>query len=229
MCGVTGHMEQHDVHFEIALTETQAAAIRALGDKPVDVAMPSLAKVAVAEWLDWLVADDRPASLTEVSKRRVKALIDAGLLPQIPTAPVIAQRARLTLGQARYIVASLALENPGATAEARDGLLGRLRAALTAAGVANPSDLTPSQIRAISTEPTSVQFDVPKNEADLATATHEELLNARFSASKRLEIDEFEPPSRKRRTDSYVQLTLRPHVAVEILQQLERAGRPDET
>jgi hypothetical protein len=209
------------VKLNVDLPAAQAAAVRALGDKTVAEALPNHAEVALREWLDWLVADDRPASLTEVSKRRVKALVDAGLLPKIPTAPVIAQRTRLTLGQARYIVTSLALEDPTATAALRDGLVGRLRDALNAAGVSNPDDLDEPGIDAISSNP-DIVFDVPRSEADLASATHEELLNARFSVSNRLEIDEFEPPVRHRRTDSYMQILIRPHVAVEILQRLTK-------
>jgi hypothetical protein len=211
------------VKLDVEMPKAQAAAVRALGDKTVAQALPILALVALREWLEWLVADDRPASLTEISKRRVKALVDAGLLPQIPTAPVIAQRTKLTLGQARYIVSSLALEDPAATSAVRDGLVGRLRDALVERGVANPDELDQAGIDAISGNP-DIVFDVPRAEADLASATHEELLNARFSESKRLEIDEFEPPSKRRRTDSYVQIVLRPHVAVEILQRLSKAG-----
>jgi hypothetical protein len=217
-------MATHEVTFRIELPETQASAVRALGDRDVADALPALASVALREWLEWLVADDRPASLTEVSKRRVKALVNDGILPKIPTAPVIAQRTRLTLGQARYIVSSLALEDPAASIEAREGLIRRLREALQAAQVEDPEALDQAAIDRIATSQTNVILDVPRHEADLAAATHEELLNARFSASDRLDIDEFEPPRKRRRTDSYVQLELRPHVAVTILQRLVRAG-----
>jgi hypothetical protein len=218
-------MPQKRFQVQIELPASQEAAIKALGDRSVADALPLLAAVATREWLEWLVADDRPASLTEVSKRRVKGLVDEGLLPPIPTAPVIAQRTRLTLGQARYIVASLALENPTAMGEVRDGLIGRLRTAIEAIGIERPDDLDEEAVRKISVSVDEVVFDVPRAEADLASATHEELLNARFSSSHKLDIDTFLPPSRKRRTDSYVQLDLRPHVAVQILQRLTKVGQ----
>ncbi len=206
------------------LSGAQSAAVRALGDKSIEDALPIVAGIAMREWLEWLVADDRPASLTEVSKRRVKALVDGGLLPQIPTAPVIAQRTRLTLGQARYIVSSLALEDPAAAAAVRDGLIGRLRTAIELIGIVDPDHLGASAIREIAVKDDDVVFDVPRAEGDLASATHEELLNAQFSDSHRLEIDKFPPLIKHRRTDSYVQLVMRPHVAVEILQRLLAAG-----
>ena len=118
-------MATRDVTFRIDLPDAQASTVRALGDHTIDEALQALAEIAVREWLEWLIADDRPASLTEVSKRRVKALVESGLLPKLPTAPVIAQRARLSLGQARYIVSTLALEDPSGTLEARQGLVGR--------------------------------------------------------------------------------------------------------
>jgi hypothetical protein len=205
---------------EVDLSASQASAVKALGDRSVADALPRLAAVATREWLEWLVADDRPASLTEVSKRRVKGLVDEGLLPPIPTAPVIAQRTRLTLGQARYIVSSLALEDPAGTAAVREGLIGRLREAIESARIQEPDELEETEIQALAVSEDEIVFDVPRAEADLAAATHEELLNARFSSSQKLEIDTFPPPTRKRRTDSYVQLDMRPHVAVQILQHL---------
>ena len=212
-------MATRDVTFRIDLPDAQASTVRALGDHTIDEALQALAEIAVREWLEWLIADDRPASLTEVSKRRVKALVESGLLPKLPTAPVIAQRARLSLGQARYIVSTLALEDPSGTLEARQGLVGRLRAALKDAGVPDPDHLDERGIESIARNP-SIEFDVPRSEAELAAATHEELLNARFSVSGNLRIDAFEPPRRRRRTDSYVALSLRPHVAASILQRL---------
>lgn len=209
---------------DVDIPTTESAAVRALGDKSLEDALPILADIAIREWLEWLVANDRPASLTDVSKRRVKALVDGGLLPPIPTAPVIAQRTKLTLGQARYIVASLAMEDPTAGGAIRDGLEGRLRAALEAVGIANPDSLGADRIGAISVGEDDVVFDAPRAEGDLASATHEELLNAQFSDSKRLEIDAFPPPVKRRRTDSYVQLVLRPHVAVQLLQRLLKTG-----
>jgi hypothetical protein len=216
-------MPTHRLTIEVELPETHASAVRALGEHPVDDALRGLASVALREWLEWLVADDRPASLTEVSKRRVKALVDGGLLPKIPTAQVIAQRARLTLGQARYIVSALALEDPAASAEARNGLMRRLREALASAGISDPEKLDQAGIDALATGAQNVILDVPRHEAELASATHEELLTERFSDLDRLDIDEFEPPRRRRRTDSYVSLELRPHVAVIVLQRLGRA------
>jgi hypothetical protein len=214
-------MTRHTVRFEADLTDAEADAVRALGGMSVDSAVAELARVATAEWLGWLAANDRPASLTEQSKRRVKALMDANLLPRLPTAPVIAQRTRLTLGQARYIVASLALENPSGTAETRRGLAKRLEEGLVAAGIRNADQLTKEQIDALVRDPRTVQFDAPRTEAEFALALHEELLNLRFSESDRLEINKFEPPSRQRRTDSYSTLSMRPHVAVELLQALK--------
>jgi hypothetical protein len=217
-------MPSHRFPVDIDIPTTESAAVRALGDRSLEDALPILAGIAIREWLEWLVADDRPASLTEVSKRRVKALVDGGLLPKIPTAPVIAQRTKLTLGQARYIVSSLALEDRTAGGAIRDGLAGRLRIAIEAVGIADPDNLSADRIREISVSDDDVVFDAPRAEGDLASATHEELLNAQFSDSKRLEIDAFPPPTKRRRTDSYVQLVLRPHVAVQILQRLVKAG-----
>jgi hypothetical protein len=219
-------MAKQPIRIEFDLPAAQSGAVQALGDKPLSEALPALATIALREWLDWLVADDRPASLTEVSKRRVKALVEAELMPRIPTAPVIAQRTRLTLGQARYIVSSLALEDPSAVGIIRDGLIARLRAAIQEIGIKDPDKLGEGGIREIATSPLQVVFDVPRSEGDLASATHEELLNARFSESNRLEIDEFEPPSKRRRTDSYVELSIRPHVAVAILQRLLKEVEP---
>lgn len=216
-------MPTHRVTISVDLPDIQVSAVQALGDQSVDEALRGLASVALREWLDWLVADDRPASLTEVSKRRVKSLVDGGLLPKIPTAQVLAQRARLTLGQARYIVSTLALEDPSASAETRSGLTRRLLEALGNAGIEHPDELDQAGINALATDAQNVVLDVPRHEAELAAATHEELLNERFSDSDRLDIDEFEPPRRRRRTDSYVSLELRPHVAVTILQRLGRA------
>lgn len=220
-------MTRHSVQFEAELTDVEAAAVRALGGMTLDAAVSELARVAIAEWLGWLAADDRPASMTEQSKRRVKALMDARLLPRIPTAPAIAQRTRLTLGQARYIVASLALENPSGTAETRRGLRERLDEGLVAAGIADADRMTKAQIDALVRDPRTVQFDAPRTEAELALALHEELLNLRFSESNRLEINKFEPPARQRRTDSYSTLSMRPHVAIEILQELTRQEAGD--
>jgi hypothetical protein len=213
-------MAKQQVTFEVELSDAQEQALLGLGGKEASQALADLSRIALTEWLGWLIADDRPASLTELGKRRVRALVEGHLLPRIPTAPVVAQRVRLTLGQARYIVSSMALEDPLASSETRDGLIHRLRDALVAAGVGAPDTLPPEKIKEISTDPANVEFDVPRDEADLALATHEEILNDKFSSSSRLEIDAFEPPQRRRRTYSYAQLEVRPHVAVEILQRL---------
>ena len=217
-------MSDHRVAFAIKLPAAQEAAVRGLGDKPIEKSLEALACLALTEWLEWLVADDRPASLTEVSKRRVRSIVDGGLLPKIPTAPVIAQRARLTLGQARYIVTALALENPAGTTEARNGLVLRLEAALHGASIPDPRNLDAAGIAALVGPP--VVIDVPRQWADLASATHEELLNEAFSDSNELDIRKLEPPIRRRRTDSYVEFSMMPRVAVAIFQRLCAAGMP---
>ena len=215
-------MSLQQVCLEIDVAESQRAAVQTLGDKRLEEALPGMAALALREWLDWLMADDRPASLTELAKRRVRSMVDEGLLPRIPTAPVVAQRTRLTLGQARYIVTALALEDPAASAEAREGLIQRLRDALGGAGVTDPDELTEDDISALALGE-SLVFDAPRYESDLAVATHEELLNERFSESQRLNIDDFEPPRARRRTDAYVQLIMRRHVAASVLKRLTRA------
>jgi len=153
-------------------------------------------------------------------------MLDAGLLPPLPTPPVIAQRARLSLGQARYIAAALALESPAASAETRAGLADRLKAFLIESGAVEPENMTKAQIDQLaSAGPAVVAFDAPRAEGELAMALYEELLSERYAATHELDINGFEPPSRKRRTDSYVQITVRRHVAVTMLQRL-RAGTP---
>lgn len=215
-------MEHHSVQVEIDLTDQQAAALRALGDKPLPNALHDLATVASTEWLEWLVADDRPASLTEVSKRRVRALVETQLLPQMPTAPVIARRVRLTLGQARYIVASLAFENPQASDATRDELARRLREVLGHEGI--PTNPTAEQMEELKNKEDDVRFDATRREGDLASEVHDELLNARSADRGQLWIDEFQPPTITRKTASYVRLKIRPHVSVSILRALQRAG-----
>lgn len=217
-------MPELPVGFAADLTDAQDAAITAVAGRTDPEGVSALARVALDEWLRWLVADDRPASLTELTKRRIKALLQAGLLPQPPTAAVLALRARLTLGQARYILGALALENPATGAEAAAGLISHLRAALAMIGVADPNTLDNDAIERLATGH-DVRFDAARPEADLATATHEEILNERFHATHELDIDNLQPPTVKRRTDSYVQLTMRGHVAVAILRRLEGKRR----
>ena len=211
--------EPREVVLTARLNAQQRSALDALGGNGDD-GLAALAGVALSEWLDWLAAEDRPASLTELAKRRVKALLGAGLLPTLPTAPVVAQRVRLTLGQARYVVSTLALENPGASAEARDGLAGRLRAKLLEANVPEPDGLDAAGIEELSRIESELRFDAPKSEGVLALAVHEELLSERFATSHELNIDRFQAPRVKRRTDSYVAIELRPHVAGAILARL---------
>jgi len=214
---------EYQIAFSAGLSDTQVGAITSLAGRASPDAVTALARIALDEWLQWLVADDRPASLTEVSKRRIRALLEAHLMPSPPTAPVIALRARLSLGQARYVVSALALENPASGAEATAGLVRHIRTALHAQGIDDPSNLSQAQIEALAMG-NDLAFDAPRAEASLAAATHEEILTERFGAGDDLRmIDAFQPPRVKRRTDSYVRLTLRPHVALAIL---ERLGGP---
>lgn len=212
-----------DIRVELSptLDEGERATIAALGSKPVAEAAKVVAALALAEWVAWLAADDRPASLTELAKRRVKAMVDAGLLPPLPTAPVIAQRARLTLGQARYIAAALALESPAASAETKAGLADRLTAALVASGVAEPAHLTDAQItELLNDDKPDLKFDAPRAEGELALALHEEILNERYSTTRTVDINGFEPPSLKRRTDSYLTISVPRNVAATLLRRL---------
>jgi hypothetical protein len=210
-------IDRHQVQVDARLRRPQREALAALGNTNFAEGLASLAEVALQEWLDWLAAEDRPATLTELAKRRAKALLDAGLLPALPTAPVVAQRMRLTLGQARYIVNTLALENPAASAQTREGLAGRLRRALGTVGVPNPDALDAAAIDALKNIEQDLQFDAPKAEGVLALAVHEELLNERYAALQELNIAAFQAPKVKRQTDSYVRIVVRPHVAASIL------------
>jgi hypothetical protein len=213
-------MPEIEVAFAAELPESEIRAITMLAGRSTPEAVSALAHIALDEWLQWLVADDRPASLTELSKRRIRALLEARLLPGPATAPVLALRARLTLGQARYIVSALELENPASGTEAAAGLARHLSAALAQMGIDHPETLTEAQINALAMGNDAV-FDAPRAEANLAAATHEELLNEKFQQLHDLSIiDGFQPPKVTRRTDSYVRLSLRPHVAVAILRRL---------
>jgi hypothetical protein len=215
-------MPEIEVAFAAELTDAEIGAITTLAGRNTREAVSALAAIALDEWLQWLVADDRPASLTELSKRRIRALLEARLLPEPATAPVLALRARLTLGQARYIVTALELENPASGTEAATGLARHLSGALAVLGVEHPERLTEAQIDALAIGNDAV-FDAPRAEANLAAATHEELLNEKFQATNDLRIiDGFQPPKVTRRTDSYVRLSLRPHVAIAILKRLAR-------
>lgn len=215
-------MPELKVAFAAELTDSEVSAITTLAGKSTPEAVSALAQIALDEWLRWLVADDRPASLTELSKRRIRALLEARMLPEPATAPVLALRARLTLGQARYIVTALALENPASGTEAAAGLARHLSGALSVLGVAHPDRLTEAQIDALAVGNDAI-FDAPRAEANLAAAIHEELLNEKFQGTDDLRIiDGFQPPKITRRTDSYVRLSFRPHVAVAILNRLSR-------
>jgi hypothetical protein len=158
--------------------------------------------------------------LTEIAKRRVRSMAENGILTASPTAPVLAQRLRLTLGQARYIVSALALENPAMSAQARDGLAGRLVEELAKVGTPDPAAVDDTGMARLAADPRELSFDAPRYEGALAAATHEELLNEEFARSQRLNIEGFEPPSIRRRTDSYVRVTVRPHVALAIWRRL---------
>jgi hypothetical protein len=216
--------EEQRVVIEAALTDDQRRSLGALAASP-EAALPALAKVALDEWLGWLIADDRPASLTEISKRRTKALIGAGLLPSTPTAALIAQRLRLTLGQARYVVTALALESPAMSEAARAGLVQALTESLADAGTVDPLGLDDAAIARLRAN-APIEFDAPRAAGELAAATHEEILNEEFSRAARFDIEDFRPPVIKRQTDSFVHVAVRPHVAVRIIQRLADAARP---
>lgn len=209
------------VTFEIALSDDERRSIGAFGPS-AEQALEVLAKVALREWLAWLIADDRPASLTEVSKRRTKALVDEHLLPGVPTAAVLAQRLRLTLGQARYVITALGLENPAATEATRASLVKALTDALADAGILDPAALSDAETAALRAG-NSVAIDAPRAVGDLAAATHEEILNEEFGRTARFDIENFRPPKITRQTDAYVHISVRPHVAVRIVQHLSRA------
>lgn len=214
--------EVHHVALDVELSEDERRAINGFG-LPPDQALAALGKAALEEWLAWLIANDRPASLTEISKRRIKALVNGRLLPSVPTAAVLAQRLRLTLGQARYVITALSLENPAATEAARIGLIRSLTAALADAGIADPIDLGEAAIARLRAD-NPVAIDAPRALGELAAATHEEILNEEFGRVARFDIEDFRPPKITRQTDAYVRISVRPHVAIRIIQRLSRGG-----
>jgi hypothetical protein len=217
--------EETRVEFTQTLSDPERATLAALGTKPAAEAAAAVAALALGEWIAWLGADDRPASLTELAKRRIKAMVDAEVLPARPTAAVIAQRARLTLGQARYISAALALESPGASAEAKAGLADRLEGELTRSGVADPAHLTQEQIdELLGDDNPNLRFFAPRADGELAKAQYDEHLNERFNATGTVEINRFEPPSVKRRSDSYVSIEIPRNVAATLLRRLRGPG-----
>jgi hypothetical protein len=218
--GTSGAVPAEPIAFDIDLSDAERQSLQNLSASPAD-ALPRLARVALREWLAWLGADDRPASMTEAAKRRTKALLDERLLPEAPTAAIVAQRVRLTLGQARYIVSALALENPGGGEAVRVGLVAALSAALSDEGVADPEHLDAAAIGRLRGA-TALSFDAQRGIGDLAKATHEELLNEEFARSPRFDISNFDPPTITRRTEGFVHIEVAQHVAVAILQRLSR-------
>jgi hypothetical protein len=56
-------MPTHRFPVDVDIPTTESAAVRALGVKSLEDSLPILADIAMREWLEWLVADDRPASL----------------------------------------------------------------------------------------------------------------------------------------------------------------------
>lgn len=198
---------------------SQVLSIQALGKERSDDTLAVMASAALQEWLDWLVGANRPASLTDVSMRRVRALVDQGILTKSPSALAIAQRTGLTLGQARYVSSSLASDAPSGAM--RQDVMERLEGALKDAGIDDPDSV---DVTSLERDTRFIEVGLPRHAAELAVAAYEAILDSMFDGTTPVDLDQWESPTEKRYGRSHVKLGLRPHVAVKIVQKLRRDG-----
>ena len=79
----------------------------------VENAPSKIADIAFREFVDWLTGSRRPGTLSEQTTDRVLALFSEILFDDVPDASFLVSTLGLSLGQARHIIQTLNLKEPG--------------------------------------------------------------------------------------------------------------------
>ncbi len=74
--------------------------------------LSDFATAAMQELIDWMNAEKRPTSLSEIESNRIFTIYSSILKDLLPTADEIGQSFNLPMGRSRYIVQSLNYQHP---------------------------------------------------------------------------------------------------------------------